>query len=184
MGLEELVRACTLQYATCAATRRDSDWRGCAARMLQCMGHALVALAGASSCEEYETVRLRVYRLALARAAALVGELRDDAIAPPRHDIIAPAPFGAIVYAVAPLRQEPSWKADIGPLRRVASFDALFRPEHFASLEPEKTSALQQLKEVSTLHPPQPFVVTLRVAFVWRRISPPVALLAMLARVL
>ena len=92
-------------------------------------------------------------RLALARAAALVGELRDDAIAPPRHDVIAPAHFGAIVYAVAPLRQEPGWKADIGPLRRVASFDALFRPEHFANLEPEKISALQQLKEVSTLHP-------------------------------
>jgi hypothetical protein len=89
----------------------------------------------------------------------------------------------AIVYAVAPPWQEPGWKANIGPLRRVASFDALFRPEHFANLEPEKISALQQLKEVSTL---------LRrshlwshcasyVAFVWRRISPSVALLAMLA---
>ena len=152
-------------------------------RMLQCMGHVLVALAGASSCEEHETVRWGMYRLALARAAALVGELRDDAIAPPRHDVIAPAHFGAIVYAVAPPWQEPGWKANIGPLRRVASFDALFRPEHFANLEPEKISALQQLKEVSTL---------LRrshlwshcasyVAFVWRRISPSVALLAMLA---
>ncbi len=122
--------------------------------MLLCMGHVLVALAGASSCEEHETVRW--HRGAVWPLHAPQRWSASFVRMPLRHlgmTSLRLRTSAAIVYAVAPPWQEPGWKANIGPLRRVASFDALFRPEHFANLEPEKISALQQLKEVSTLHP-------------------------------